>query len=415
MRKQYTAAFKAEIVQEVLKEEKTIAQIASTHGVHPNLIGQWRVAALKGLPSLFEKEHSELAKEHAAHSKQVNELYAEIGRLTTQVAWLKKNVVSNTSRSERLPLVEHQSSALPLSVQADLLGLSRSSLYYQPVVPAAEEIAIKHRIDEIYTKYPFYGSRRITVQLRREEILINRKAVQRHMQEMGIAGICSGPNLSKRNGEHSVYPYLLNGVVASYPNHIWGIDITYIRLRSGWMYLVAVLDWFSRYIVAWELDQRLEIGFVLETVDRALKVATPDIWNSDQGSHFTSPQYTERLLARGIRISMDGKGRALDNIFTERLWRTIKYENVYLNDYCTPRAARLELAQYLEFYNRERPHQALDYRTPAEAYFDARRVALETGLARPGPGLREEDEQGSLSKLRGARPSELIDVSRHVN
>ncbi len=284
------------------------------------------------------------------------------------------------NRAGRVALVEREGSQLPLSIQAELLGLGRSSLYYQPVAPSAEEIAIKHRIDEIYTKYPFYGSRRITAALRREDLLVNRKAVQRHMQEMGIAGICPGPNLSKRNGEHRVYPYLLNSVVAAYPNHIWGIDITYIRLRAGWMYLVAILDWFSRYVVAWELDQTLEIDFVLEVVDRALVMAVPDTWNSDQGSHFTSPQYLEPLLAHDVRISMDGKNRALDNIFTERLWRTVKYENVYLADYETPRAARLGLASYLEFYDLDRPHQALGYRTPAEVYFDA-------DLARPRRGF----------------------------
>jgi putative transposase len=286
------------------------------------------------------------------------------------------------SRSERLGLVEREDLYLPLSVQADLLGLSRSSLYYQPVPTSAEEIALKHRIDELYTRYPFYGSRRITAQLCREGVLVNRKALQRHMREMGIAGICPGPNLSKRDAEHRVYPYLLGGVTAGYANHIWGIDIAYIRLRGGWMYLVAILDWFSRYIVAWELDQRLEMGFVLAAVDRALGVARPAIWNSDQGSHFTSPRYTERLLARDIQISMDGKNRALDNIFTERLWRTVKYENVYLSDYATPREARQGLGRYLEFYNQERPHQSLAYRTPAEAYFAPVR-ALNDGEMQP--------------------------------
>jgi len=167
------------------------------------------------------------------------------------------------NRVERLALVEREHAELALNVQAELLGLSRASLYYRPVPPSAEEIAIKHRIDEIYTRYPFYGSRRITAQLCREEILINRKAVQRHMQQMGIAGICPGPNLSKRNAAHRVYPYLLRQITAAYPNHIWGIDITYIRLAAGWMYLVAILDWFSRYVIAWELDQTLEIAFVL--------------------------------------------------------------------------------------------------------------------------------------------------------
>lgn len=259
---------------------------------------------------------------------------------------------------------------MPLKVQAELLGLSRSGLYYKPVPPSPEEIAIKHRIDEIYTEHPFYGSRRIAAVLGREDVLVNRKAIQRHMRDMGIAGICPGPNLSKRNSEHRVYPYLLNGLRAAYPNNAWGIDITYVRLAGGWMYLVAILDWLSRYVVAWELDQTLEIDFVLATVDRALAMATPDIWNSDQGSHFTSPQYTDRLLARNVRISMDGKNRALDNVFTERLWRTVKYEDIYIRGYDSPKETRAGLGRYFEFYNLERPHQSLDYRTPAEVYFD---------------------------------------------
>ena len=265
-------------------------------------------------------------------------------------------------------MVERDESALPLKMQAELLGLSRSGLYYRPATVSVEEVAVKHRIDEIYTQYPFYGSRRVTVQLQREEVVINRKAVQRHMREMGIAGVCPGPNLSKRRLEHRIYPYLLGNIRASYPNHVWGIDITYIRLRGGWMYLVAILDWFSRYVLSWELDQRLEMEFVLDAVDRALAKARPMIWNSDQGSHFTSAQYTKRLADAGIAISMDGKGRAIDNVFTERLWRTIKYEEVYLKDYGNPREARQSLGRYLEFYNHERPHQSLKYRTPAELF-----------------------------------------------
>lgn len=206
----------------------------------------------------------------------------------------------------------------------------------------------------------------------REGRAISRPTVQRYMREMGIAGISPGPNLSKRAAAHKLYPYLLRGLEISRPNQVWGIDITYIRLRGGWMYLVAVLDWFSRYVVSWEVDQTLEMPFLLRAVDLALSHAQPLIWNSDQGSHFTSPQYTEKLLAAGVQISMDGKGRALDNIFTERLWRTIKYEDVYLHDYASPRQARRGISDYLTFYNRERLHQALDYRTPAEVYFQPR-------------------------------------------
>jgi putative transposase len=266
-------------------------------------------------------------------------------------------------------MIEKAYNELSLKEQAELLGLNRSGLYYQPVGPSAAEIAAKHRIDEIYTAYPFYGSRRITVTLNNEGMAISRPTVQRYMREMQIMGICPGPNLSKRNTAHKIYPYLLRGLVIERPNQVWGIDITYIRLAGGWMYLVAVLDWHSRFIVSWELDQSLEMPFVLRAVDNALAQATPTIWNSDQGSHFTSPQYIDRLVSAEIQISMDGKGRALDNIRTERLWRTIKYEEVYLKDYASPRQARQELPQYLSFYNYQRPHQALDYRTPAQVYF----------------------------------------------
>jgi putative transposase len=272
------------------------------------------------------------------------------------------------SQGERRALVEYHADALPLTIQAELLSISRQSLYYQPVPPPPHEVAIKHRIDELYTAHPFYGSRKLTVLLSEDFAPINRKRVQRYMREMGIAGISPGPNLSKRALAHRVYPYLLRGVRAQAPNHIWGCDITYIRLRNGWLYLVAVLDWFSRYVVSWALDDRLEMPFVLDAVSQALGTATPQIWNTDQGSQFTSPQLTSQIEAAGVQISMDGRGRALDNIFTERLWRSVKYEEVYLADYGSPREARAGLARYLTFYNTERPHQALAYRRPAELY-----------------------------------------------
>ena len=273
------------------------------------------------------------------------------------------------SRAARLALVERESAELPLTRQSDLLSISRSSLYYRPVPPSPDEVALKHRIDALYTASPFYGSRRIAAVLHREGVSVNRKAVQRHMQEMGIAGVAPGPHLSRRAPQHPVYPYLLRDVQSAWPNHVWGIDITYIRMEAGWLYLVAVLDWYSRYVVSWELDLTLELPFVLAATQQALAQAAPQIWNSDQGSHFTSPQYLALLQAADVQISMDGKGRALDNIFTERLWRTVKYEEVYIRSYSQPKEARASLARYLDFYNHRRPHQALGYRTPAEVYF----------------------------------------------
>jgi putative transposase len=292
------------------------------------------------------------------------------------------------SRTERVSLLDLDRepdvlaqlgiAGLSLRAQTYLLGLNRSGLYYRSAPPSQEELLLKRRIDEIYTAHPFYGIRRISVQLQREGKAVNHKAVARHMREMGLAGIAPGPHLSRRvhKDPDSTHPYLLRGVVALHPNHIWGIDITYIRMVGGWLYLTAVLDWFSRYIVSWELSQSLGQSFVTEAVLCALNTARPIIWNSDQGGHFTSSQYTGLLAQAGVQISMDGRGRFVDNIFTERLWRTIKYEEVYLHEYSTPREARHSLGSYIEFYNHDRPHQALDYQTPADTY---RRIATTKG------------------------------------
>jgi putative transposase len=272
-------------------------------------------------------------------------------------------------------MLEKDHPELSLKVQAELLGLSYSSLFYKRVSPSVRELAIKRRIDEIYTAHPYYGSRKIAVLLR-PELGVSRPTVQAYMREMGIFAIVPGPHTSKSVPEHQIYPYLLKNVTAQHSNHIWGIDITYIRLPHGWLYLTAVLDWYSRYILSWALSQTLELDFVLTAVDNALLQATPEIWNSDQGSHFTSPRYLERLQNAKVKISMDGRGPARDNIFTERLWRTLKYEEVYLHEYASPKEAYHQLAHYIRFYNFERPHQALEYLTPAQLYSATPRVPL---------------------------------------
>jgi len=264
-------------------------------------------------------------------------------------------------------MLEKDHPELSLKVQAELLGISYSSLFYQRRLPSLRELAIQRRIDEIYTAHPYYGSRKIAVVLH-PEFGVSRPTIQAYMREMGIFAIVPGPNTSQPAPQHQIYPYLLRTITASHANHIWGIDITYIRLAHGWLYLTAVLDWYSRYVVSWTLSQTLALDFVLMAVDNALLQATPQICNSDQGSHFTSPKYLERLQNANVQISMDGRGRARDNIFTERLWRTIKYEEVYLHDYASPKEAYHQLANYIYFYNFKRPHQALDYLTPAQLY-----------------------------------------------
>lgn len=215
-----------------------------------------------------------------------------------------------------------------------------------------------------------FGYRRITAWLARDYgIFLNPKTVLKHMREMGIEAVYPRPNLSKADKLNPIYPYLLNDIEIVQPNQVWSIDITYIPIRSSFLYLTAIIDWYSRYVISWEIDDTLEIDFVIETCKKALITGVPQIMNSDQGSHFTSPKYTSLFLERGSQISMDHRGRAFDNIFIERLWRSLKYENVYPNEYLSPREARIGINEYFKFYNNARPHQSLDYHTPQEVHF----------------------------------------------
>lgn len=266
-------------------------------------------------------------------------------------------------------LVEVDHPVLSLRHQCELLALNRSSLYYHPVAVDPETLILMNLIDEEYTRHPFYGSRKITRFLRETGYWVNRKRIQRLMNLMGLEAICPGPNTSKRSQEHKIYPYLLRGLEITRPNQVWATDITYIRLLGGFLYLVAILDWYSRYVLAWRLSNSLDSAFCMEALEGALQLGRPDIFNSDQGVQFTSEEFTERLLREGIQISMDSRGRALDNVFTERLWRSVKYEEVYLKDYRSVPETEDGLGRYFKFYNRERFHQALDYRRPYEVHF----------------------------------------------
>lgn len=255
--------------------------------------------------------------------------------------------------------------------QSELLDISRSSLYYTPK-ENSEDKKIMDMIDVIYTELPFYGSRRMKNELcDRNQICLCRKHVQRLMRKMGIEVIYpkKAPNTSASDISHQKYPYLLKDTIASYPNHIWGTDITYIRTEEGWAYLVALIDWYSRYVISWEISTSMETEFCMNTLNRALITATPTIHNSDQGVQFTDKKYTCILEENKIEISMDGRGRCMDNIFTERLWRTVKYENIYLSSYRNAPETRDGLSTYFPFYNDKRRHQSLDYQTPAEVYF----------------------------------------------
>jgi putative transposase len=241
--------------------------------------------------------------------------------------------------------------------------LPRSTRYYRPQVESAENLALMRRIDEQYLATPFYGSRRMAVVLS-----ANRKRIQRLMRQMGIEAIYPKRRTTWPGAGHKIYPYLLRNVEILRPNHVWGTDITYVPLRHGFLYLVAIMDWFSRYVLAWRLSNTLEGGFCLEALEEALSQARPEIFNSDQGCQFTASAFTSRLESQGIAVSMDGRGRAIDNVFVERLWRSVKYEEVYLREYVDGWEAQERLAAYFRFYSHERVHQALGYRTPADVY-----------------------------------------------
>jgi putative transposase len=261
--------------------------------------------------------------------------------------------------------------SIPPSVrrQCELLVVNRSSLYYTPVEPGTEELALMRRIDELHLKHPFFGSRMLTQTLKMQGLVMNRKHVQRLMRLMGLESMAPKPKTSSPTHEHPVYPYLLRGLTVCRINQVWAADITYIPMLRGFAYLVAIIDWYSRLVLAWRLSNTMETTFCVEALQEALsRYGEPEIFNTDQGAQFTADSFTHVLRDCGIKISMDGKGRCIDNVFVERLWRSLKYEEVYLNPYDTMSEARMGIGRYFDFFNDERPHQALGYQTPGSFY-----------------------------------------------
>ena len=265
-------------------------------------------------------------------------------------------------------MVECQHPLLSVVRQCRLLDISRSGVYYQPKGTSEEDLALMRLIDRQYLVTPFYGARKIAVWLKGQGQLVNRKRVRRLMRTMGLKAIYRRPRTSKPAPGHKIYPYLLRGMKITRPNQVWAADITYIPMARGFLYLVAIIDWYSRYVLSWRLSNTLDVGFCVEALEEALKNARPEIFNTDQGSQFTSEAFTGLLESHGVRISMDGKGSYNDNLFIERLWRTVKYEEVYLKAYQDGKDARGSLGNYFWFYNTERIHQALGYRTPAVVF-----------------------------------------------
>jgi putative transposase len=306
--------------------------------------------------------------------------------------------------------VEPDHPALSVRRQCELLGMGRSTWYYEAVAETADNLNLMRRIDEQYLQTPFYGSRRMTAWLEKQGWEVNRKRVQRLMRLMGLEAIYPKPSTSLRGKGHKVYPYLLRGVAITRPNQVWSTDITYVPLRCGFLYLVAVLDWYSRYVLAWRLSNSLDAEFCLEALEEALAAARPEIFNTDQGVQFTSQDFTQRLEKAGVAVSMDGRGRALDNVFVERLWRTVKYEDIYLKDYDNGAECRNGLMKFFLFYNQGRLHQALDYQTPREVY-----QGLATqGFSQPklGVGLCFQRRPRGLKKRKSLRSGSMAKIGQ---
>jgi putative transposase len=289
------------------------------------------------------------------------------------------------SREQRQGLIDREHRQVSLVRQCALLGISRGSVYYQPKPARAEDLELMTLMDRQYLQTPFYGSRKMQAWLQGLGHPVGRNRVRRLMRLMGLEAIYRKPNTSKPTPGHRIYPYLLKGVAINRVNQVWSADITYLPMARGFLYLVAIMDWHSRYVLAWRLSNTLEADFCVAALQEALSRGQPEIFNTDQGSQFTSETFTGTLLEQGIQISMDGKGRYLDNIFVERLWRSVKYEEVYLKAYQNGSEARKGIDAYLEFYNRERPHQALGYRTPGQVLVEGlrRQGLLDQEVATP--------------------------------
>jgi len=325
MRKRYSANFKAKVAITAIKSQETIAELSSKFEVHRAQILRWKKEALAALPDIFSAG-KDLEKRH--QEDLIEELYKKIGQLKVENDWLKKILIK--SACDRRMLIDKNFKEISLTRQCELLNVSKGALYYEPRGIDPFSLELMDLIDRQFLKTPFYGTRRMTAWLNRKGCRVNRKRIQRLMRFMGLDTIYPRANLSKRRQDHKIYPYLLRDVNIQQPDFVWSSDITYIRIGRGFVYLVAIIDWFSRYVLSWKLSNTLESEFCIDALLDALALSQPLIFNTDQGSQFTSSQFLKPLEDRDIKISMDSKGRALDNIFIERLWRTVKYEEVYI-------------------------------------------------------------------------------------
>ncbi|MDE3763587.1 IS3 family transposase [Sinorhizobium meliloti] len=366
-RRNHSPAFKAKVALAAIRGEQTLVELSQQFDVHANQIKQWKDQLLEGATGVFGDEAK---TEPTTPTVDVKTLHAKIGELTLENGFFVR-CARQGGIAGRKEMID-RTHRLSVVRQAKLLGFSRGSVYYSPRPVSDGDLALMRRIDELHLDYPFAGSRMLQGLLKVEGLQAGRSHVATLMKKMGIEAIYRRPNTSKPAPGHKVYPYLLRKLAVTRPNQVWAMDLTYIPMARGFVYLCAVVDWFSRRVLSWRLSITMETAFCIEAVEEALaRYGKPDIFNTDQGSQFTSVDFTAVLKKAEIAISMDGKGAWRDNVFVERLWRSIKYEEVYLHAYKTVSEARVGIGRYLTFYNTRRPHSSLDRQTPDQAYFNA--------------------------------------------
>ena len=382
-RRNFSAEFKSNLVLQLLKGEKELNVLAVENDIQPNLLRNWKKEFLANASLAFDNKREDNLREKLAEERKEKAEYAKkVSQLTMQVDWLKKNLKKLWDLTTRVNLVRSLSTTkeLPVSTGAKLLGINRTSVYYGGIPVSEEELECKSIIDHLHTDNPTWGARQMSAQLKLRGYQIGRRKAGRYMREMDITPIYPKMNLSKRMKQAKVCPYLLRNAVIDRPNQAWSIDITYIPMKHGFLYLTAIIDWYSRCIVGWDVDDTLDTTMVINACKKAFKIAKPLIINSDQGSQFTSDKYIDFIRNSGIRQSMDGKSRWADNIMIEHWFHSFKYEEAYLMEYANLKEAREDIGRYIYTYNFERCHQSIGNKRPAEVYYpvmllDAARAA----------------------------------------